>query len=332
MYGSNGIIGSHDEALVKEPTIVIGRKGAVGEAHLAEQGCWPIDTTFYTVYRQPGAILLTYLLLWFRNIDLGRLAITATVPGLNRTTLYEQQVPVPSTREQERIVGLMNEAEGLRKLRRQADSRSAEFIPALFDGMFGNPQSAPPVVKLEDAIQQFIDYRGKTPTKSSSGVPLVTARIIKAGRILPANEFVSEETYQHWMTRGLPRRGDVVFTTEAPLGEVAIIDTPRIALAQRILLMRPRPDLLDSQYFATALKLPIVWAQIEARANSTTVRGIRQAEIRKVQIPIPPLALQKHFATRVTEIRRLEMMQIESRSGLDALLQSMLDRAFRGEL
>ena len=87
VYGSNGIVGSFDRALVKEPTIVLGRKGAVGEAHLAENGCWPIDTAFYTVVRQPGTIWLPFLLLWFCSVDLASLAITATIPGLNRKTL-----------------------------------------------------------------------------------------------------------------------------------------------------------------------------------------------------------------------------------------------------
>jgi restriction endonuclease S subunit len=243
-------------------------------------------------------------------------------------------VPVefPSLAEQTRIVNLLDETDELRKLRAEADRSTANLIPALFHKMFGDTGLRCQTMTIEDAVGQFIDYRGKTPVKSLSGVPLVTARIVKSGRILPATEFIREEIYDEWMTRGLPKLGDVLFTMEAPLGEVAIVDDVRIALAQRILLMRPRADLLDSRYFMTALKLPLVWKQIEERANSTTVRGIRQAELRKVQIPVPPLPLQKEFANRVTEIRALETQQAASRERLDALFQSMLHRAFRGEL
>jgi type I restriction enzyme S subunit len=71
---------------------------------------------------------------------------------------------------------------------------------------------------LEDVIEKFIDYRGKTPKKTDAGIPLVTAKVVKAGKILPPNEFIAPEDYDSWMTRGLPEINDVVLTTEAPYG------------------------------------------------------------------------------------------------------------------
>jgi len=66
--------------------------------------------------------------------------------------------------------------------------------------------------KLGD-VALFIDYRGKTPRKTSVGIPLITAKIVKNGTILPPNEFIASEDYDAWMTRGLPQIGDVVLTT-----------------------------------------------------------------------------------------------------------------------
>lgn len=91
---------------------------------------------------------------------------------------------------------------------------------------------------LEDVIEKFIDYRGKTPKKTVAGIPLVTAKVVKAGKILPPNEFIAPEDYDSWMTRGLPEIDDVVLTTEAPLGEVALIKDKNVALAQRIITLR----------------------------------------------------------------------------------------------
>ena len=103
-------------------------------------------------------------------------------------------------------------------------------------------------------------------------------------------------------------------------------------LAQRVLLIRPRSDIFDSCYFMTALKMPFVWKQIEERATGSTVRGIRQAELRKVVMPIPSLIQQKEFAARVSEICDIQAAQAVSRQGLDSLFQSLLHRAFNGEL
>ena len=91
---------------------------------------------------------------------------------------------------------------------------------------------------LEDVVERFIDYRGKTPPKTEFGIPLVTAKIVKNGSIQPPNEYISQDTYKRWMTRGYPIIGDVVLTTEAPLGEVALLKDSNVALAQRIILIR----------------------------------------------------------------------------------------------
>lgn len=98
--------------------------------------------------------------------------------------------------------------------------------------------------RLDEVIEKFIDYRGKTPKKVTSGIPLITAKVIKDGTILPPNEFIEFDEYSSWMTRGLPKINDVLLTTEAPLGEVALVQNENIALAQRIILLRESLTLL----------------------------------------------------------------------------------------
>ncbi len=121
-------------------------------------------------------------------------------------------IAVPPLAEQERIVKLLDEADELRKLRAQADRRTAALIPALFHEMFGDSAGNCKTATIEDAVEQFIDYRGKTPGKSPNGVPLVTAKIVKGGSILPQASSSPEDNYDAWMRRGLPRAGDVLFS------------------------------------------------------------------------------------------------------------------------
>ena len=92
--------------------------------------------------------------------------------------------------------------------------------------------------KLRDVIDTFIDYRGKTPVKTLSGVPLITAKVVKDGRLIECNEFIAESDYKKWMTRGFPQKNDIVLTTEAPLGQVALIKETKVALAQRIITLQ----------------------------------------------------------------------------------------------
>ena len=140
------------------------------------------------------------------------------------------------------------------------------------------------LINLLDAL---IDYRGKTPKKTSSGVPLVTAKIIKGGRILPYEEYIAEDDYDSWMVRGLPKPGDVVLTTEAPLGEVAQLDNTKVALAQRVVTLRGKKGILDNTFLKYFLQSDFGQKRLTVRETGTTVTGIKQSELRKVEISYP---------------------------------------------
>ena len=151
-------------------------------------------------------------------------------------------------------------------------------------------------MKLEDALDSLIDYRGKTPKKTKFGIPLVTAKIVKDGFILEPKEFIAESDYGSWMTRGFPQAGDVVLTTEAPLGEVAQIKNTKIALAQRIITLRGKSGVLSSDYLKYYFMSPIGKQKLTERGTGTTVPGIKQSELRKVEIFLPDFPTQKRVA------------------------------------
>ena len=129
------------------------------------------------------------------------------------------------------------------------------------------------LLSVEDSMKAIIDYRGKTPRKTPSGVPLITAKIVKDGRIMPPTEFIAAEGYDSWMNRGLPESGDVVMTTEAPLGEIGQIDNRKVALGQRLITLRGKPDLLNNTYLKFAMQAAFVQNQLKARSTGTTVPG-----------------------------------------------------------
>ncbi len=149
---------------------------------------------------------------------------------------------------------------------------------------------------VESLMEAIIDYRGKTPTKTASGIPLVTAKIIKDGRIRPPTEFIAESDYDAWMRRGLPRAGDVLITTEAPLGEVAQLRSSAVALAQRVILLRGQSGVLNNTFLRFVLQSHPVQAQLRSRSSGTTVTGIKQRELRKVVLPLPSLPEQCRIA------------------------------------
>ncbi|MEK7570907.1 MAG: restriction endonuclease subunit S [Patescibacteria group bacterium] len=141
--------------------------------------------------------------------------------------------------------------------------------------------------RLEEVVETFIDYRGKTPTKTAFGVPLVTAKIIKNGRLLQPNEFIDENYYKTWMTRGFPEKNDVLLTTEAPLGEVALLNNPKVALGQRVITIRGKKGFCDSIFLKYYFQSPLGQNSLLSRAQGSTVEGIKAAELKKMKILMP---------------------------------------------
>ncbi|PSF31075.1 restriction endonuclease subunit S [Aphanothece hegewaldii CCALA 016] len=152
------------------------------------------------------------------------------------------------------------------------------------------------LLPLEKCMSAIIDYRGKTPTKTTFGIPLITAKIVKNGRIHEVEEYIAQEDYELWMRRGMPQSGDVVMTTEAPLGEIAQLNGKKVALAQRIITLRGKPTLLDNTYLKFLMQSDFIQNQLYSRASGTTVLGIKQSELRQINLIIPPLSEQKAIA------------------------------------
>jgi len=149
---------------------------------------------------------------------------------------------------------------------------------------------------LEECMDAIIDYRGKTPKKTSAGVPLVTAKIVKNGSIQPVQEFIAEDDYVKWMRRGIPQAGDVLLTTEAPLGQVAQLDNCKVALAQRLITLRGKSGFLDNTFLKFLMQSDLIQNQLRARSTGTTVIGIKQKELRKIILLIPPFPEQQVIA------------------------------------
>lgn len=139
------------------------------------------------------------------------------------------------------------------------------------------------------------DYRGKTPEKVRDGIFLVTARNIKSGTIDydASQEFVLEDEYAQIMSRGLPVIGDLLFTTEAPLGEVANVDREDIALAQRVIKFRGEPDKLNN-YFAKYWMMSAGFqGHLSSLSTGSTAKGIKASKLFALRCVIPPLDEQK---------------------------------------
>ena len=146
---------------------------------------------------------------------------------------------------------------------------------------------------MEEALEAIIDYRGKTPKKSDRGIPTLSAKSVKNNYIDYSLCYcISPDEYKRFMVRGLPQVGDILLTTEAPMGMVARLDRDDVGIAQRLLTLRGKKEILDNEYLLYFLQSPIGQSLLRSRETGTTVTGIKQSEFRKIEISIPPIDVQ----------------------------------------
>lgn len=163
---------------------------------------------------------------------------------------------------------------------------------------------------LTKYVRSIVDYRGKTPEKVDGGVFLVTAKNIKKGKIdySLSQEYVKSDEYEMIMRRGTPELGDVVFTTEAPLGEVANIDRTDIALAQRVIKFRGIENVLNNYYLKYWMLSHGFQSNLHTFATGSTATGIKASKLSKLIILLPTYEEQ----TQIVKFLNQKTAEIES--------------------
>ena len=179
----------------------------------------------------------------------------------------------------------------------------------------------------------FVDYRGKTPAKISSGIRLLTAKNVRKGMInLEPAEFLSESEYHKWMTRGFPKAGDVLFTTEAPMGNAAVIElTEQFALAQRVICFQSY-GALDPHFLVLQLLSEPFQFILDKNGTGMTAKGIKASKLKQLPIVVPPLAEQHRIVAKVNELMSLcDRLEASLTTGADTrchLLDALLKESF----
>lgn len=134
-----------------------------------------------------------------------------------------------------------------------------------------------------------VDYRGKTPEKVELGRFLLTAKNIKNGYIDydASKEYIREEQYEKVMSRGKPRIGDLLFTTEAPLGSTALVDDTSVAIAQRLILFRLSRRFV-SGYVNLYMQTTMFQNFLQKLGTGSTALGIKASKFCFLKLVTPP--------------------------------------------
>lgn len=346
-YGASGVLDYVDDFIFDEELVLLGEDGAkwgAGEnSAFSISGKTWVNNHAHVLRPNREKILDSWLIYYLNASDLNPFISGMTVPKLNQGRLKEIEIPIPPVEEQKRTVAILDEAfadiDKARALTERNLENARELFQSALNQAFSNENGCDWLSSELCQHIKFIDYRGKTPKKIESGLKLITAKNVRMGYLKnEPEEFVSEESYDDWMTRGIPRKGDVLFTTEAPLANVAQLNTDeKVVFAQRIITMQPDRTILNDCFLKYLLMSPSVQKRIHEKGTGATATGIKASLLKRIIIRFPgDLEHQERIAKGLNAIseqsEKLSYLYNRKLENLESLRRSLLQKAFTGEL
>lgn len=361
--GSGGPIAATDKRLTTGETIVVGRKGTAGSVQRFPHGCWPSDTTFFV--EVPGGLNAALIEHQLRSAQLAQHDRSTALPGLGRPDLESTSLVVPPLAEQERIVTAIEEAfsrldageAGLRTVRQLLKRMREAILTAAITGRLLGDESVPTVnhavggdgkqpaqvpgdwrtARLEDLAQFITDGDHRPPKRVAAGVPHLTAKNVRNGRLdLSGCSFVDEAGFNQTRARYEPLQDDVIVTCVGTIGRVAVVP-PGLAFSadRNLAAVRLRSDILP-KFVRVALESPGLQRRMRESSGSTAQPHLYLKDLRSITVPVPPIEEQARIVAEVE--RQLSFVEACERAvdvGLAraaGLRRSVLKAAFEGRL
>ncbi|MHB8915152.1 MAG: restriction endonuclease subunit S [Thiobacillus sp.] len=279
----------------------------------------------------------------FEQFD--RLAAGSTVRNLNIELASRVSLPVPPLPEQQRIVGILDQAfdgiatakanfeTNLQNARALFESHLQSVFTQRAEGWVAHKKTMAALCEL------IVDCEHKTAPKQDKGIPSIRTPNIGKGKLLLDDVYrVSEETYKKWTRRAEPLPGDLILAREAPAGNVAVIpENLKVCLGQRTVLIRPRRNVFEPEFLALILLQPLMQQKLLAHSRGATVQHVNMKDIRALDVgAIPPLSVQRDIISVVgkatQETQRLESLYQRKLAALGDLKKTLLHQAFSGAL
>ena len=280
-----------------------------------------------------------YLYYWLRTnrTYLEALGNGATFKEVSKAVVSRIKLPLPPLDKQRRIAAILNQADDLRRKRRQALSKLSELATNLLVYLFGDPARNPkgwPVCRLGDLCNSVSDGPHVSPEYVASGVPFLSTRNIRRdGIVWDDLKFISEADAKLQWKKVKPARGDILYTKGGTTGIARAVDFDLdFAVWVHVAVLKLSKNKVEPVWLQEMLNSAYCYHQSQRLTKGIVNRDLGLRRMVDIIFPLPPLDLQRAFTTRVAEIEKLKAHYRGHLARLDALFASLQHRAFRGEL
>ena len=331
IYGSSGIFGYADSYISEANTTIIGRKGTINNPIYVTEKFWNVDTAFGLHSKEE--LNSKYLFYFCKSFNFHKLDKSTTIPSLSKTDLQSIEIPIPPLETQHAIVSKIEELfseldKGIAELKtaqQQLKTYRQSVLKSAFEG-----KNKLPIGELFDFIG------GGTPSKKIpnywiGNIPWASVKDVKGDFLNDTIDRISLEGLQN-SSANIAEKNDVILITRISPGK-AIISNIKTAINQDLKIVKPK--------FKTTPKFIFyVFKSIEKecieKSSGTTVLGINLVNLKEIRVPnlgmVEQNQIVQEIESRLSVADKMEQSILESLQKAEALRQSILKKAFSGEL
>jgi type I restriction enzyme S subunit len=346
VYGANGEKDRTDKFYRDKPSIIVGRKGSAGEINLTEKKFWPLDVTYFVTFdeHQHDLRFLYYLL---TTLELTKLA-KGVKPGINRNEVYSHVTRVPPLLEQQRIVGILDEAfEGIAIAKANAE-KNLQNARATFESYLQSVFSQRREGWMEKPLSELCDIKHGFAFKSEFFTTYGHYVLLTPGNFYESGGYRDRGVKQKYYTGEIPRdyvlaESDLlVAMTEQAAGllgsPILVPESDRFLHNQRLGLVTNKSGIpWTNEFFFHVFNTQAVRKEIHDSASGVKVRHTSPTKIGDVVVSFPTSLSEQRAVVSTLKVLREETQRLESiyrqkLVALEALKKSLLHQAFSGQL
>ena len=285
----------------------------------------------YIIQAINSEVFVPYIYFFLDNYlgTLRGLAIGGVIKYIKLGNLTEAEVPLPSLDEQKKIAAILDKATELIALRKQQIEKLDLLVKSRFIEMFGTLPNKD-YVFLEEMCVLITDGTHQPPKFVKEGIPfLFVSNIVKNTTTYDTEKYITEENYIELIKRTPVEIGDILFSTVGSYGHPAVVKYDRPFCFQRhIAYLKPKKELVNSEYLHSALLSVDGQRQIEARVKGVAQKTLNLSEIRNIRLPLPSMKQQLSFASFIQKVDKSKSTLQQSLEKLELNYKALMQTYF----
>lgn len=292
-------------------------------------------------------IIYTKYVLLFLSTEIGQsqilnLSAGSTRNSINLSEIKSVRIPVPPLETQKKIVAILERADELKRKREQTNQLTNKILQSVFLKMFGDPIENPrgwKRCKLEDICIKITDGTHNSPPNSSGwvneGVPYVTAKNVKPWGIdLSKLTYIKRGDHELIYKRCNPEKYDVLYIKDGVKTGIAAVNLLdfEFSMLSSLALFKPDRVKLNTFYLQSVLNTTSTFVHIVSNMKGAAIKRLTLDQLKVIEIPLPPVDMQNRFGTLAERYLALQEKQKELTKEINQLFDSVMHKAFKGEL